>query len=99
MLEGSQSARLAQAWPVTLPSPSRAVTLYNTCECRGFRGPRMPRDLESRGQGDGEGRDRADQPDLLSIAELSERVVLTRRMIRYDVARGLLPAPVGHGAW
>jgi len=36
-------------------------------------------------------------PDRLSIAELAERVGLTRRTIRYYVAEGLLPAPGGRG--
>ena len=35
--------------------------------------------------------------DRLSIAELAERVGLTRRTIRYYVAEGLLPAPGGRG--
>ena len=35
--------------------------------------------------------------DLLSIAELAERVGLTRRTIRFYVAEGLLPPPGGRG--
>lgn len=38
-----------------------------------------------------------ESPDQLSIAELAERVGLTRRTIRYYVAEGLLPAPGGRG--